>query len=103
MIERYFYAWTPLVLIGAVVLLSLPWLGLIALMVFALAIVALLVALVWAIVAAPIAVGHAIGRRWRERGHVGRPRAGLSRPEREISYVSVGDPGSGGVRRALQR
>jgi hypothetical protein len=92
MIERYFYAWTPPVLIGAVVLLSLPWLGLIALVIFALAVVAVLVALVWAIVAAPIAVGHAIGRRWRERGRVAHPLAGLSQPEREISYVSIGEP-----------
>ena len=33
---RYFYAWTPLLIVGAVVLLSLPWLGVIALMLVAL-------------------------------------------------------------------
>jgi hypothetical protein len=33
---RYFYAWTPLVIVAAVVLLSMPWLGLIALMIVAL-------------------------------------------------------------------
>jgi hypothetical protein len=98
MIERYFYAWTPLVLIGAVVLLSLPWLGLIALVIFALAAVAMLVALVWAIVAVPIAVGHAVGRRWRGRGHIVDPLAGLSRPEHEISYVTTGEPQPGAIR-----
>src|SRR5262249_49759046 len=34
---RYFYAWTPLVIVGTVVFLSLPWLGLIALMIVSLA------------------------------------------------------------------
>ena len=97
MIERYFYAWTPPVLIGAVVLLSLPWLGLIALAIFGLAAVALLAALVWAIVAAPIAVGRAIGRRWRGR-HVGRPLAGLPQPQREITYLVTGKSRPGGFR-----
>ena len=30
---RYFYAWTPLVIVTAISVLSMPWLGLIALMV----------------------------------------------------------------------
>ena len=98
MIERYFYAWTPLVLIGAVVLLSLPWLGLIALVIFGFAAVALLAALVWAIVAVPIAVGHAVGRRLQERGHAAHPLAGLSQPKREISYLATGKPRSEGLR-----
>ena len=50
---RYFYAWTPLVIVGTVVLLSLPWLGLIALVVFALVALAALAALAWAIVFVP--------------------------------------------------
>ena len=33
---RYFYAWTPLVIVTTVVLLSAPWLGLIALMILSL-------------------------------------------------------------------
>ena len=98
MVERYFYAWTPLVLVGAVVLLSLPWLGLIALAVIALAALAVLATLAWAIVAAPLAVGHAMGRRWRERGDVSRPRAALSLAEREHSYVTLGERRSGGIR-----
>lgn len=62
----YFHSWAPLVIVGAVVLLSLPWLGLIALMVFALAVLAASAAFVWALVAAPIAVGRAVGRHRRD-------------------------------------
>jgi len=79
---RYLYAWTPLVVVGAVVLLSLPWLGLVALIVFALVVLAALAAVVWTIVAAPLAIGHAVGRRWRERASVDQPRAALSLAER---------------------
>ena len=50
---RYFYAWTPFVIVGTVVLLSLPWLGLIALMVSALVALVALAALASAIVAVP--------------------------------------------------
>jgi hypothetical protein len=64
---RYFYAWTPLVVVGTLVLLALPWLGLIALVIAALTAVAAPAALAWAIVAAALAVGHAIGHR-RHRG-----------------------------------
>lgn len=95
---RYLYAWTPLVIIGTVVLLSLPWLGLIALMIFALVALAALAALAWAIVAAPLAVGRAIGRRWRESSGAGRPRAALSRAERENTYLTIGERRSGEVR-----
>ena len=51
---RYFYAWTPLVIVGTVVLLSLPWLGLIALMIFALVALVALAALALAIVAVAV-------------------------------------------------
>jgi hypothetical protein len=61
---RYFYLWTPLVIVGTVVLLSLPWLGLIALMVVAL--VALLV-LALALVVVPYLLIQAISRRWQSR------------------------------------
>jgi hypothetical protein len=63
---RYFYSWMPLVVVGAVVLLALPWLGLLALMTAALASLGALAALGWAIVAAPLAVGRAIGHRLHE-------------------------------------
>jgi hypothetical protein len=58
---RYFITWVPFVIAATLVLLALPWLGLIALMVFVLAAFAGLAALVWAIVAAPVALGRAIG------------------------------------------
>jgi hypothetical protein len=64
---RYFYAWTPLVLAGAVVLLTLPWLGLIALFVLALAALAALAALMWAIVTVPIVLGRAVTAAWQGR------------------------------------
>lgn len=58
---RYFYLWTPYVIVGAVVLLALPWLGLIAL--FFVSVVAL-PALVLAIAAVPYEFVRAISRRW---------------------------------------
>jgi hypothetical protein len=61
---RYFYAWTPLAIVGAVVLLSLPWLGLIALMIVSLV---ALPALAIAIVATPYLLIQAIARRWQGR------------------------------------
>jgi hypothetical protein len=61
---RYFYVWTPLVLVGTVVLLSLPWLGLIALIVVALV---ALPAFALAIVFVPYLLARAIGRHWRSR------------------------------------
>jgi membrane protein implicated in regulation of membrane protease activity len=70
---RYFYAWTPLVVAGTIVLLFLPWLGLIALVTAALASLAALAALAWATVAAPVAVSHAIGRRWHGRSAAPQP------------------------------
>jgi hypothetical protein len=64
---RYFYAWTSLVIVGAVVLLSLPWLGLIALMAFSLLALAAVAALAWAIFFVPYVLGRAISRRWHIR------------------------------------
>lgn len=64
---RYFYAWTPLVIIGTVVLLSLPWLGMIALMIVSLVALAALAALALAIVFVPYMLSRAIGRRWHSR------------------------------------
>jgi hypothetical protein len=57
---RYFYVWTPLVIAGTVVLLTLPWLGLIALFIFSLAALA---ALASAIVLVPYMLGWAVGSR----------------------------------------
>src|SRR5438067_12208250 len=61
---RYFYAWTPLLIVGTICILSLPWLGLIALM------IVLLVALpafAFAIVSVPYLLGRSITRRWHGR------------------------------------
>lgn len=64
---RYFYAWAPLVIVGTLVILSLPWLGLIALMIFAIVAVTALAALAWAIVVAPYTLGRTINRLWHGR------------------------------------
>jgi hypothetical protein len=62
---RYFYAWTPLVVVfGTVILLSSPYLALIVLMLVTLGVVA---ALVWAIAAVPVLLSRAIRRRRRDR------------------------------------
>jgi hypothetical protein len=63
----YFYAWTPLVVFGTVVLLSLPWLGLFALALVALVALVALAALAWAIVYAPYMLSRAISHRWHSR------------------------------------
>jgi len=91
----YFYAWVPLVLVGAVVLLSLPWLALVALMVVALVALAALVAVVWAIVAAPFAAGRAVARRWRRHARLDRPRAALPLGDSESSYLTTSERRSG--------
>ena len=76
---RYFYAWTPLVIVGTVVLLSMPWLGLIALMILSLVALGALAALAWAIAFVPYTVSRAIGRHWRSRsGASPRPAPALS-------------------------
>ena len=73
---RYFYAWTPLAIVaGTAVLLTIPWLALIALMVVSLAALA---ALAWAIIWVPLALVRAIGRRWHGRRGVSVGIAALS-------------------------
>jgi hypothetical protein len=74
---RYFFAWTPLVIVGTVVLLALPWLGLIALMLVGLVGLVALAALAWAIVAVPYMLGRAISRRWQGSGASPRTAAAL--------------------------
>jgi hypothetical protein len=89
---RYWYAWTPLVIVGTVVLLSLPWLGLIALMVVALVALVALAALAWAIVLVPYRLGRAISRR----GHARRgasPRTAVYRhPYPYVASQRIYDP-----------
>ena len=69
---RYFYGLTPLVIVGTVAILALPWLGLFALTTFALVTIVALWALAWAIVAAPYLLVRSAGRRWHERSVVQR-------------------------------
>ena len=61
---RYFYAWTPLLIVGTLCILSLPWLGLIVLMIVA---VVALPTLALALVIVPYMVGQALGRHWHQR------------------------------------
>jgi hypothetical protein len=69
---RYFYAWTPLVIVfGTVILLSIPYLALIALMIVALAALA---ALAWAIASVTHVLSRAISRRWHSRSGMTRRR-----------------------------
>ena len=90
---RYFYAWTPLVIVGIVVLLSAPWLGLIALMIFSLV---ALSALAGAIVFVPYALSRAIGRRWGSgRGASPRTAAALSRAASGLAARSLTEPVDG--------
>jgi hypothetical protein len=58
---RYFYAWTPLVFVTTLVVLAIPWLGLIALAVFSLV---ALGALALGAVVAPFMLIQAINHRW---------------------------------------
>jgi hypothetical protein len=78
---RYFYAWTPLAIVATVVFLSLPWLGLIALMIVSLATLA---ALVFAVVFLPYLLVRAIGRHWH-----GTPRTAPALSRAEVRVRSV--------------
>jgi hypothetical protein len=80
---RYLYAWTPLVIVGTVVLLTLPWLGLIALVIFSLLALGALAALVWAIVFVPYMLGQAISRHWQAGRGARQPSRALSLAERK--------------------
>ena len=60
---RYLYAWMPLLIVGTVFPLALPWLGLIALMIAVPVVLVALAALVLAILAVPYLLGRAISRR----------------------------------------
>jgi hypothetical protein len=86
---RYFSAWTPLVIVGTVVLvLSVPWLGLIALMIVSLVALA---TLAWAIVSVPYVISRAISRSWQGRsGASPRTAAALSPARRRTRSVPAG-------------
>jgi hypothetical protein len=74
----------PLVIVWTVALLSLPWLGLIALTIFALVALGGLAALAGAIVLVPYTLGRAIGRRYHmQSGASQRTAVALSPAKRE--------------------
>src|SRR5262249_4428760 len=79
----YFYKWTPLFIVGTICILSLPWLGLIALMIVALVV---LPAIAWVIVYVPYRLGRAIRRGWQGHRPV-HPRAAVA------PSVATGQPG----------
>ena len=59
---RYFYAWTPLVLVATIALLALPWLGLIALIIVSLvAVPALAFSDTWLLALAGVLIWGAAG------------------------------------------
>jgi hypothetical protein len=75
---RYFYAWTPLVIVfGTLVLLTSPYLALIALMIVA---IVTLAALAWAIVGVALMLSRAISRRWHGRSGASRRTAAALSP-----------------------
>jgi len=80
---RYFWGWTPLVIVGTIIFLTLPWLGVIALMLVALFAVA---ALSWAVLAAPFLVGRAIHHRWHSRSGA-TPRTAVAPPVYAHQYA----------------
>jgi hypothetical protein len=63
---RYFFAWTPLVIVVATaVVLTIPYL---AVIVFLFVLLAVLAALAWAIVVLPYRLVRMIGRSWNHAG-----------------------------------
>jgi hypothetical protein len=90
---RYWYACTPLVIVAALFLLALPWLGLIALLVAALAALA---ALGWATVSVSRLLGRSVSLRWHTWRPASPPSAATQHGYRHAySYVAsqmVRDP-----------
>jgi VIT1/CCC1 family predicted Fe2+/Mn2+ transporter len=80
---RYLYSVAPLVIVGAVVLLAVPWLALIALVILALATLIALGALASAIVFVPYKLSRAIGRHWQSESHTQTSGPALSIAERK--------------------
>jgi len=84
---RYFYAWTPLFVIGTISILSLPWLGLIALMVAALIPLAALAGLAWAVISWSSMLVRATSRAWHGRsGATPRTAVTLSPARRQATF-----------------
>ena len=82
---RYWYAATPLFIVGLVLVLAAPWLALFALAVAFLVALVALAGLVWTLVFVPYKLGQAIVRSWHSRsGAI--PRTALA-----LSPISSGE------------
>src|SRR5262245_1362680 len=81
---RYWYSFTPLVVIPTVILLALPWLGVIALMLVALVALAALGALARGIIVVPRMLVRSVGRRLHSRSGTRR------QPARSAARAPVG-------------
>jgi len=64
---NYFYKWIPLLVLGTILILGLPWLGLIALIVVVFFLFSALATLAFAVARAIGAVSRAIAHRWDDR------------------------------------
>jgi hypothetical protein len=80
---RYLYAFTPLVIVGTVAILALPWLGLIALILVAPVALLALAALAWAVIAAPYFLIRSYARSWPGRTAAHQSGAALTLAERK--------------------
>ena len=99
---RYWYSFTPLVVIPTVILLALPWLGLIALMVFVLVVLVALGALAWGVVVVPRMLVRSMRRRLHSRSGVelvlppplaaARPRVGTAQSMPAGALLLAGPP-----------
>jgi hypothetical protein len=98
---RYWYSLTPLVVVPTVIVFALPWLGLIALMFFALIALATLGTLAWGIVVVPQVLVRFVGRRLHSRNGTrrqpatlpaARPRAGRPQPMPTGAAVLLASP-----------
>jgi hypothetical protein len=83
---RYFYKCLPLAALAAVVLLSMPWLGVIALIVVAVPALVALAALAWTIATAPYRLVLAFARQWHDGGATSRRKPTLP-PSPSVVHV----------------
>ena len=84
---NYFYKWTPLFVLGTVLLLGLPWLGLIALIVAVFVLVSTLATLGFAVAWAIETVSRALSRLWHGRTALGH---GMAPALSQVSSSSAG-------------
>ena len=91
---RYWFAFTPVAILGTIVILSLPWLGLIAVLVAACLVLATLASLVWATAALAVsfvrAAGHDLHGRRRTRVRTASGRRAAAPPYAYAAARSAG-------------